>query len=96
MKIKAPPITRHKPAPACRWRGSLVTILVMMAGCATQPAIVESNYLTYDHAFTDAAALAAQRSAEKVCAERKQVAVKTRSVCSLKECTTHYQCMDRN
>ncbi len=86
MKIKAPLVTRHS---------SLVTILVILAGCGTKPAIEESNYLTYDHPFTDAAALAAQRNAEKVCAERKQAALKTRSVCSLKECTTHYQCVDK-
>ncbi len=79
---------------------SLVTLLVTvaLAGCArsVQPDIVEGNYLTYHHPFTDAAAQSARQNAEKVCAQRKQVAVQTRSQCSLKECTTDYQCVDRN
>jgi len=77
---------------------SLITLLVMLAGagCSTpQMAVYEDNYLTYAHPFTDAAAQAVQRGAEKVCAGRKQDAVKTRSVCSMKECTTHYQCVPR-
>jgi len=86
---KRRPVTRHS---------SLITLLVTLtlAGCGAQPIIDESNYLTYDHPFTDAATQAAQKNAEKVCAERKQDAVRTRSVCSLKECTTHYQCVVRN
>lgn len=90
MKVKATPVTRHSP---------LVTILMLsLAGCAgtAQPLVMEDNYLTYHHAFTDAAALSVQRNAEKVCAQRKQSAIKTSSVCSLKECTTHYQCVEKN
>jgi hypothetical protein len=85
---KCRPVTRHS---------SLITLLVTLAlaGCSTQPAIEESNYLTYNHPFTDAAAESARQNAEKNCAERKQAAVRTRSVCSLKECTTHYQCVDK-
>jgi len=82
-------VTRH---------ASLVTVLVMLAcaGCGTiNPAINEGNYLTYDHPFTDAAARAVLQNAEKICAERKLSAVKTTSACSLKQCTTHYQCVDR-
>jgi hypothetical protein len=88
MKVNATPVTRHS---------SLVAILMLaLAGCAgtVQPLVMEDNYLTYEHAFTDAAALSVQRNAEKMCAQRKQSAIKTRSVCSLKECTTHYQCVD--
>lgn len=68
---------------------------MVCAGCAIQPVVSESNYLTYEHPFTDAAAEAARRNAEKTCAERKQVAVKTSGACSLDRCTTHYQCMDK-
>jgi hypothetical protein len=89
---------KHAPIP---YPLSLITLLaaVALAGCAMseQPDIAESNYLTYHHPFTDAAAQATRQNAEKICAERKQVALQYRSSqCSLEECTTHYQCMDKN
>ncbi len=91
MKAEVKPSAVHR---------SLVTLLVAMAlaGCAgtVRPLIMQDNYLTYEHALTDAAALSVQRNAEKMCAIRKQSAIKTRSVCSLKECITHYQCVDNN
>lgn len=80
------PVTRH-------W--SLVTLFLTLAcaGCGIQPIISEGNYLTYDHPFTDAAAQAVLQNAGKTCADRKRDAVKTNSVCSLTQCTTHYQCV---
>lgn len=73
-----------------------IALLMACAGCATSELVVaEGNYLTYEHAFTDAAAETARKSAERQCAERKQVAVRTRSACSLSRCTTSYQCMDK-
>jgi len=76
---------------------SLITLLVTisLAGCGTQPDIVEDNYLTYHHPFTEAAFQSVRQNAEKACAQRKQAAVQTRHHCSLKECTTDYQCVDR-
>ena len=76
---------------------SLITLLAVMtlAGCGTQPDIVEGNYLTYHHPFTEAAFQSVRQNAEKTCAQRKQVAVETRHQCSLKECTTDYQCVDK-
>jgi len=69
-----------------------------LAGCGVvgtvQPTINEGSYLTYDHAFTEAAAQAARTNAEKICAERRRVAVRTDTACSLKNCTTSYQCVD--
>ena len=69
--------------------------LMVCAGCTPQLVVSESNYLTYEHPFTDAAAAAARKSAEAQCAQRKQVAVRTSGVCSLTRCTTNYQCMDK-
>lgn len=88
MTTRIGPITGHS---------SLVTLFVMLAcaGCGTaQPYVYEDNYLTYHHPFTDAAAAAVRKNAEKECAGRKQNAVKTQSTCSMTECTTNYQCMD--
>lgn len=68
-------------------------LVLACAGCAIHPVVSESNYLTFEHPFTDAAAEAVRKSAVRQCAERKQVAVKTTSTCSLARCTTNYQCM---
>ena len=89
--------TKDEGKPATGHR-SLITLFLVLAcaGCGTiNPVINEGNYLTYDHPFTDAAAQAILQSAGKICAERKQNAIKTSSTCSLKQCTTHYQCVDK-
>ena len=53
----------------------------------------EGNYLTYEHAFTDAAAEIVRKNAESLCRQKKQVAVRSSGTCSLTRCTTHYHCM---
>lgn len=53
----------------------------------------EGNYLTYEHAFTDAAAESVRKNAESLCRQKKQVAVRSSGTCSLTRCTTHYYCM---
>jgi hypothetical protein len=71
----------------------LMVSLVALSGC-TEPSVMADNYLTYDHPFNDAAAEKVRRSAEKICKQRNQAAVKTRSVCSLTRCFTDYQCVN--
>ncbi len=82
----------------------LAAVALLLTGCGTARTIFgegattsfsESNYVTYDHAFTDAAADAVRRSAGQHCGLKKQVAIKTTSACSLTRCNTSYQCMDR-
>jgi hypothetical protein len=77
----------------------VIALLSACAGCNAPSHrdyfIRESNYLTFEHPFTEPEAERARKNAEKYCAESKLLAVRTRSVCSLKTCTTHYQCMDR-
>jgi hypothetical protein len=51
------------------------------------------NNLTFRHAFSEAAADKVGRQAERHCAGTKLIAVKTRSTCTMTECTTDYQCM---
>lgn len=67
------------------------------AGCASSFGIVtmESNYITYRHRFTDAAAADVQKNAERLCGQRKEVPVRTSNACSLTECTTSYQCVNK-
>jgi hypothetical protein len=53
----------------------------------------EGNYVTYDYAFTDAAAERTQKNADRHCAQRRMTAVRTSNTCSLTRCIGHYQCM---
>ena len=76
----------------------MLALLAAASGCSRghfDYLIRESNYLTYEHAFTDAASESARKSAERHCAEKKHLAIQTGRACSLTVCTTHYQCMDR-
>ena len=90
------PVTRHL---------SLITLLVV-SGCGvtdtvrTQQVfygdrnyITGTNYLTFEHAFSDTGEADAKRRADSQCAQRKRAAVKTEGRCTLKSCTTSFQCM---
>jgi hypothetical protein len=95
--------SRGRPLITGRW--SLVT-LFLLGGCSGIPFqsnqtyytdphdLFRANYSTFEHAFTDAAAEDARRRAQAQCAQRKHVAVKTSSRCSLNLCTTSFQCME--
>ena len=72
----------------------LFALLLACAGCANPLVVMEGNYLTYEHAFTDAGAASVRALAERQCKWRKQVAVRTSSTCSLTQCTTNFQCME--
>jgi len=74
---------------------TVLLIAVLLAGGCTGPIVAADNYLTYDHAFTDVEAERVRRNAETLCGQRKQMAIKTRSVCSLSRCTTDYQCVSK-
>lgn len=53
----------------------------------------EENYLTFSHPFTDSAIAAVEARATQMCAERKQGVIQTSRACSLKKCTTNFQCV---
>jgi hypothetical protein len=63
------------------------------AGCISKD-FLSTNSLSYDHPFTDAGAARVRKEAERDCGYRKQAAVKVGGTCTLKTCTTHFQCMD--
>lgn len=80
-------------------KASLISALaaLFLAGCAGQQFATynsDTNYLTFNHPFTDKAAAEVASAADKLCRQRKQVAIQTTKACSLTQCTTHYQCMD--
>ena len=91
------------------YRVSLITLftLLLLGGCSGEflPGhtyqsfygdrnyLTGTNYLTFEHAFTDAGAADAKRRADSQCAQRKQMAVKTEDRCTLQSCITSFQCM---
>ena len=86
--------------PSIAFHLSLITLL-LQCGCSYLPNttsgsdFLTSNYLSYEHPFTDAAAAGARKTAERECSYRKQVAVRTGGTCSLTRCTTNFQCLDK-
>jgi uncharacterized protein YcfL len=71
--------------------------LLLLAGCADNQIVSYSpdeNYMTFDHAFTDKVIADVQARAEKLCGQRKQMAIQTSRTCSLTKCATNYQCVD--
>lgn len=72
-------------------------ILILLTGCNGFRYVDydnDTNHLNFNHPFTDSAIAEVQASAERLCKQRKQVAVKTTERCSLTKCTTNYQCTD--
>ena len=86
--------------PPIAYHLSLVTLL-LQCGCSYMPNTISgrdfltTNYLSYEHAFTDAAAAGVRKTAERECSYRRQVAVRTGGTCSLTRCTTNFQCLDK-
>ena len=73
-------------------------LLIFLTGCAgsmvnDEIVVQESNYITIKHPFTDASAESIRKKADSICGARKQVPIKTASVCTLTKCTTNYQCL---
>ena len=55
----------------------------------------DSNFLSFNHPFTDKAIAEVQAQAVKLCGERKQEAIQTTKSCSLSVCTTNFQCVKK-
>lgn len=69
-------------------------LVLILNGCADVSIVtMESDYITFEHAFTDDAAVRVRNRAEGLCKQRKKVAIKTQGVCSLTKCFTSYQCV---
>jgi len=79
----------------------LLAALLLLAACGLQTVQTfsseqggsDANFVTFEYPFTDAGAEEARKRAERQCGQKKSVAVKLRSACSLSRCTTSYQCM---
>lgn len=76
-------------------RALLLTFL--LTGCSHNYLVGfgdDTNYLSFDHPNSEMATADVRATAEKVCRQRKQLAIKTESTCSLTRCATNYQCED--
>jgi hypothetical protein len=94
-KAEGIPVTGHR---------SLITLLLVLAfaGCSSPSRLsdgIQARYfddnLRYEHPFTEAAAEAARRDAERECTSRKKAAVKSQGTCTLTRCVTNYLCADK-
>ncbi|SBT10049.1 conserved exported hypothetical protein [Candidatus Accumulibacter aalborgensis] len=77
-------------------RALLLTFL--LSSCADNLLVgfgEDTNYLTFDHPYSEKAIADVRTRAERLCHQRKQEAIKTQSVCSLTNCATSYQCVDK-
>jgi hypothetical protein len=71
--------------------------ILLLAGCADNVIVsypTDENYMSFDHEFTDKAIADVQTRAERLCGQRKQMAIQTSRTCSLTKCATNYQCVD--
>jgi hypothetical protein len=76
--------------------------ILLLAGCADIQLFdnqlvsyaTDENYLNFNHPYTDKAVADVLARAERICGQRKQVAIQTSKVCSLTKCATNYQCVD--
>jgi hypothetical protein len=85
---------RHPPSAIRHGAAAVAIAAAALAGCGPQPYIMEGNYFTYDHPFSEASAAAVRKNAEGVCRQRNRAAAETSRACSLTRCTTSYQCLD--
>ena len=75
---------------------------LLLTGCAKNPLLdnelvsyaSDENYLNFNHPYTDQATADVLARAERLCGQRKQMAIQTSKTCSLTKCTTNYQCVD--
>ncbi|MEF8722730.1 MAG: hypothetical protein V5B30_09100 [Candidatus Accumulibacter delftensis] len=80
-------------------RPSRALLLVLLLSSCSDSRLLsygdDTNFLLFDHPNSEKAIADVRARAESLCAERKQLAVKTESVCSLSSCTTSYQCASK-
>jgi hypothetical protein len=73
-------------------------LVLFLSGCSGISIVAmddKSNYITFEHPFTDEAEARVRVRGEQLCAQRKQAAIRTERTCSLSKCFTSYQCKDR-
>jgi len=77
--------------------GGTLLLVLLLSSCSDNLLVSygnDTNFLLFDHPNSEKAIADVRARAERLCAERKQLAVETESICSLASCTTNYQCTD--
>ena len=57
------------------------------------PRFLDTNFLVFEHPFTDKGTAEARTRAERLCSQQKRLAIQTERACTLTQCTTSYQCV---
>lgn len=73
-------------------------LVFLLASCSDSQLLSygdDTNFLLFDHPNTEKAIADVRARAENLCGQRKQLAIRTESACSLSTCTTSYQCIAR-
>ncbi len=77
----------------------ILLLVLLLSGCSDNLLLSygdDTNFLLFDHPNSEKAIANVRARAEKLCAGRQQLAIKTESACSLSSCTTSYQCTDQS
>ncbi len=80
-----------------------LAIAVCLAGCTDNimvlgnengdPRFLETNFMSFEHPFTDKGEADVRARAERLCGYQKRQAVQTERACTLEKCVTNYQCV---
>jgi hypothetical protein len=77
--------------------GRTLLLVLLLSSCSDNLLVSygnDTNFLLFDHPNSEKAIADVRARAERLCAERKQLAIKTGGACSLASCSTSYQCTD--
>mgnify|MGYP000960480945 CR=1 FL=1 len=80
-----------------------LAIAACLAGCTDNimvlgnengdPRFLETNFMSFEHPFTDKGEADVRARAERLCGYQKRQAVQTERACTLEKCVTNYQCV---
>ena len=83
-----------------RWRAALAHLssALALAGCVDYQVTQYggTNFVTFEHPFTDKAVAEVRAEAKKRCAATRKLAVQTQRTCTLTKCSTVFQCADES
>ena len=82
---------------------SFLLVAAGLAGCTDNlmvlgnengdPRFLETNFMSFEHPFTDKGEADVRARAERLCGYQKRQAVQTERACTLEKCVTNYQCV---
>lgn len=91
MKLRHFPILASLAIAACL-AGCTDNIMVL-GNENGDPRFLETNFMSFEHPFTDKGEADVRARAERLCGYQKRQAVQTERACTLEKCVTNYQCV---